>query len=143
MMAGAYTLSRNGHVRGDVIFRLLPPRLQAAIECTLYLIFFFPSFGALFYYGFFYARTSFLIREVTIYSPAGLPIWPLKMLIPLGALFMLIQGLAELIRCAICLRDGSWPQRLHDVEEMESAILAEAADRQRIEAELHVPGGAR
>ncbi len=142
MMAGAYTLSRNGHVRGDVVFRLLPFRTQATIELVLYLIFFFPAFGALLYYGFPYARASFLIREVTIYSPAGLPIWPLKSLIPLGATFMLIQGVAELIRCLICLRDGSWPQRLHDVEEMESAILAEAADRKRIEAELHV-GGAR
>jgi TRAP-type mannitol/chloroaromatic compound transport system permease small subunit len=143
MMAGAYTLSRNGHVRGDVIFRLWPFRVQAAIELTLYLIFFFPSFGALLYYGLPYAKMSFLIREVTIYSPAGLPIWPLKCLIPLGALFMLMQGVAESIRCLICLRDGVWPQRLHDVEEMESAILAEAADRKRIEEELHAGSAAR
>jgi TRAP-type mannitol/chloroaromatic compound transport system permease small subunit len=143
MMAGAYTLSRNGHVRGDVVFRLLPFRTQASIELVLYLIFFFPSFVMLFIYGIPYANTSFLQREVTIYSPAGLPIWPLKMLIPLGAVFMLFQGVAEVIRCLICLRDGVWPQRLHDVEEMESAILAEAEDRKRIEAELHVPGAAR
>jgi TRAP-type mannitol/chloroaromatic compound transport system permease small subunit len=138
MMAGAYTLSRNGHVRGDVIFRLLRPRVQAAIELTLYVIFFFPGFGALLWWGAPYARTSFSIREVTIYSPAGMPIWPLKVLIPLGALFMLIQGVAEAIRCIITLREGQWPQRLHDVEELESAILAEAADRKRIEEELHV-----
>lgn len=143
MMAGAYTLSRNGHVRGDVVFRLLPYRTQAGIELTLYLIFFFPSFLMLFLYGLPYAHTSFIQREVTIYSPAGLPIWPLKMLIPLGAAFMLFQGVAEVIRCVICLRDGVWPQRLHDVEELESAILAEAEDRKRIEAELHVPGAAR
>ncbi len=142
MMAGAYTLSRNGHVRGDVIYRLWPFRVQASIELVLYLIFFFPAFGALLYYGFPYARTSWMIKEVTIYSPAGLPIYPLKALIPLGAAFMLIQGVAEVIRCIICLRDGAWPQRLHDVEEMESAILAEAADRKRIEAELHVAGPA-
>ncbi|MGE0565191.1 MAG: TRAP transporter small permease subunit [Pseudolabrys sp.] len=142
MMAGAYTMSRNGHVRGDVLYRLMPLRTQATIELTLYLLFFFPGFGALFWYGMPYAYTSFLIREVTIYSPAGLPIWPLKCLIPLGALFMLIQGVAEAIRCVICIRDGVWPQRLHDVEEMESAILAEAADRQRIEEEMHV-GAAR
>ena len=142
MMAGAYTLSRNGHVRGDVVFRLWPPRMQAGIEVTLYIIFFFPAFGALLYYGTPYAWTSWLIREVTIYSPAGLPIYPLKALIPLGALNQHHQG-AEVIRCSICLRDGVWPQRLHDVEEMESAILAEAADRARIEKELHVAGAAR
>lgn len=138
MMAGAYTVSRNGHVRGDVLFRLWPYRMQAGIELTLLLIFYFPAFGAMLYYGFPYARTSFLIREVTIYSPTGLPIWPLKALIPLGATFMLIQGVAEVIRCVICLQTGNPPHRLHDVEEMESAILAEAADRKRIEAELHV-----
>lgn len=143
IMAGAYTVSRNGHVRGDVIFRLWPLRLQASIELVLYLIFFFPAFGAMFYYGFFYAWRSFLIREVTIYSPRGLPIWPLKVLIPLAAALMLFQGVAEVIRCIICLRNGNWPQRLHDVEEMESAILAEAADRRRIEAELHVRGTTR
>lgn len=143
MMAGAYTLSRNGHVRGDVVFRLLPYRTQAGIELSLYILFFFPSFLMLFLYGLPYALTSFHQREVTIYSPAGLPIWPLKMLIPLGAAFMLFQGVAEVIRCLICLRDGVWPQRLHDVEEMESAILAEAEDRKRIEAEMHVSGAAR
>ena len=142
MMAGAYTLSRNGHVRGDVVYRLLPMRTQAAIELVLYIIFFFPGFLALLWYGAPYAYTSFLIRELSIYSPAGMPIWPLKILIPLGSLFLLIQGVAEVARCIICIRDGVWPQRLHDVEEMESAILAEAADRKRIEEELHV-GAAR
>ena len=143
MMAGAYTLSRNGHVRGDVIFRLWPQRVQAGIELVLYLTFFFPGFTALLVYGIPYARTSWNIREVSIYSPTGTPIYPLKALIPLAAFFMLMQGLAETIRCIICLRDGVWPQRLHDVEEMELAILAEQQDRARIESELHVGGAAR
>jgi TRAP-type mannitol/chloroaromatic compound transport system permease small subunit len=138
MMAGAYTLSRNGHVRGDVIFRLWPGRVQAAIEFVLYLIFFFPGFTALLVYGFSYARTSWNIQEVSIYSPTGTPIYPLKALIPLAAFFMLLQGLAETIRCIICLRQGVWPPRLHDVEELESAIVAEQQDRARIQQELHV-----
>jgi TRAP-type mannitol/chloroaromatic compound transport system permease small subunit len=117
---------------------LWPARLQAAIEFVLYLIFFFPGFAALLIYGFPYARTSWNINEVSIYSPTGTPIYPLKALIPLAAVFMLLQGLAETIRCVICLRDGAWPPRLHDVEEMESAILAEQQDRARIQEELHV-----
>jgi TRAP-type mannitol/chloroaromatic compound transport system permease small subunit len=143
LMAGAYTLSRNGHVRGDVLYRLLPVRTQAGIDLGLYIIFFFPAFLALLIYGYPYARTSFLIREVTIYSPAGLPIWPLKMLIPLGALMMLIQGVAEVIRCIICLREGSWPQRLHDVEELESAILADEEARKLLEQQRGAQGIAR
>lgn len=143
MMAGAYTLSRNGHVRGDVIFRLWPARTQAAIELVLYLTFFFPGFVALVVYGIPYARTSWTIREVSIYSPTGTPLYPLKALIPIAAFFMLLQGVAETIRCIICLREGAWPARLHDVEEMESAILAEQQDRARIQQQLHVGEASR
>lgn len=141
LMAGAYTLSRNGHVRGDVLYRLLPIRTQAAIDLTLYIVFFFPGFIALVVYGYPYAMMSFTIREVSIYSPAGQPIWPLKALIPIAAVFMLIQGVAETIRCAIALRNGVWPQRLQDVEELESAILADDEARQRL-AEQQATGGA-
>ena len=142
MMAGAYTLSRNGHVRGDVLYRLMPARWQASIDLTLYILFFIPGFTALFYYGIPYAQISWAIHEVSIYSPTGAPVYPHKTLIPIAAFFMLVQCFAEIVRCIICIRDGMWPQRLHDVEEMESAILAEAADRKRIEEELHV-GAAR
>ena len=142
MMAGAYTMSRNGHVRGDVLYRLMPMRMQASIDLALYILFLFPGFAALLYYGIPYAEISWQIREVSIYSPTGAPVYPHKTLIPIAAAFMLIQGVAESIRCMICIRDGMWPQRLHDVEEMESAILAEAEDRRRIEEEMHV-GAAR
>ena len=142
MMAGAYTLSRNGHVRGDVVYRLLPTRTQAGIDLVLYLIFFFPGFLALLIYGIPYAMTSYMIQEVSVYSPAGIPIWPLKALIPITALGMLLQGVAETIRCIICLRDGAWPQRLHDVEEMESAILADQEARAQSTGQQSAVGAA-
>ena len=87
-------------------------------------------------------KISWRIDEVSIYSPTGAPVYPHKTLIPIAAFFMLLQCFAEIVRCVICIRDGVWPQRLHDVEELESAILAEAADRRRIEEEMHV-GAAR
>lgn len=142
MMAGAYTLSRNGHVRGDVIYRLMPYRAQAGIDLALYILFMLPGVSALLYYGIPYAYDSWQIHEVSIYSPTGAPVYPHKTLIPIAAALLLLQCLAEMARCVICLRDGVWPQRLHDVEEMESAILAEAEDRKRIEEEMHV-GAAR
>jgi TRAP-type mannitol/chloroaromatic compound transport system permease small subunit len=119
-----------------------PYRVQASIDLALYILFMLPGFGALLYYGIPYAEQSWAIHEVSIYSPTGAPVYPHKTLIPIAAFFMLLQCVAEMIRCIICIRDGVWPQRLHDVEEMESAILAEAADRKRIEAEMHV-GAAR
>jgi TRAP-type mannitol/chloroaromatic compound transport system permease small subunit len=125
LMAGAYTLSRNGHVRGDVIYRLWPPRIQAGIELTLYIIFFFPAVLAWIYAGWQFAKMSIQFKEVSIFSPAGIPVFPLKALIPLTGVMLFIQGVAEVTRCIICLRQGAWPQRLHDVEELETAILHE------------------
>jgi TRAP-type mannitol/chloroaromatic compound transport system permease small subunit len=125
LMAGAYTLSRNGHVRGDVIYRLWPPRVQAGLDLTLYIIFFLPAVLAWIYAGWQFAKMSIQFREVSIFSPAGIPVFPLKALIPVTGVFLLIQGFAEIVRCILCLRLGYWPQRLHDVEELESAILHE------------------
>jgi TRAP-type mannitol/chloroaromatic compound transport system permease small subunit len=138
MMAGAYTLSRNGHVRGDVLYRMMPARVQASIDLVLFILFLAPGFGALFYYGIPYAEISWQIGEVSIYSPTGAPVYPHKTLIPIAAFLMLVQCFAEIVRCIICIRDGMWPQRLHDVEEMESAILHEAEDRRRIEEEMRL-----
>jgi len=125
LMAGAYTLSRNGHVRGDVIYRFWRPRVQATLDLALYIVFFLPAVGAWIYSGWGYARMSVLYKEVSIFSPAGVPVFPLKALIPVAGVLLLVQGVAEIIRCILCIRSGRWPQRLHDVEEIESAILRE------------------
>jgi len=125
LMAGAYTLSRNGHVRGDVVYRFWRPRVQAAMDLALYLAFFLPAVGAWIYSGWGYATLSIRFREVSIFSPAGVPVFPLKALIPVTGVLLLMQGVAEIIRCVLCIRSGRWPQRLHDVEETESVILRE------------------
>lgn len=130
LMAGAYTLSRNGHVRGDVVYRLWKPRTQATMDLILYILFFLPAVLALIYAGWNYAQMSIRFREVSIFSPAGVPIFPLKTLVPITGVLLLLQGIAEIIRCILCIRTGAWPQRLHDVEETESLILQE----QRIHA---------
>jgi TRAP-type mannitol/chloroaromatic compound transport system permease small subunit len=125
LMAGAYTLSRNGHVRADVVYRLWKPRTQASADLVLYIIFFLPAVLAFMYAGWNYAEMSIRFREVSIFSPAGVPVFPLKTLIPVTGFLLFLQGIAEIIRCIICIRVGEWPQRLHDVEEMESVILQE------------------
>ena len=126
-MAGAYTLSRNGHVRADMFYRLWPDRAQAAVELALYAVFFFPGIVALVVAGWGYGSEAMRIREVSVNSPAGMPIWPMKLLIPVGGALMMLQGLAEVLRCVLCLRDGHWPPRLHDVEELEKQLLGAAA----------------
>ncbi len=125
LMAGAYTLSRNGHVRGEVIYRLWRPRTQASVDLILYILFYFPGVLALIYSGWFFARQSVGYLEVSIFSPAGIPVFPLKALIPITGVLLLIQGIGESARCIYCIRHGRWLPRLHDVEEMETAILHE------------------
>jgi TRAP-type mannitol/chloroaromatic compound transport system permease small subunit len=125
LMAGAYTLSRNGHVRADVVYRLFKPRKQATMDLVLYILFFFPGILALIYSGWGYAQMSVRFREVSIFSPAGIPVFPLKALIPVTGVLLLLQGVAEIIRCVLCIRTGQWPQRLHDVEETESLVIRE------------------
>jgi len=121
-MAGGYTLSRNGHVRGDFIYRTWRPRRQAIVELTLYVLFFYPGVLALVYSGWGYGTDSMRILEVSVNSPIGIPIWPMKMLIPVGGVLLALQGFAEVLRCIICIRDNRWPPRLHDVEEMETVL---------------------
>ncbi|HXV12289.1 MAG TPA: TRAP transporter small permease subunit [Burkholderiales bacterium] len=126
-MAGAYTLSRGGHVRGDVFYRMWRPRTQATVELVLYIIFFFPGVLALVVAGWAYGIDAARIREVSVNSPAGIPIWQLKLLIPFGAGLLALQGVAEVVRCLMCIRAGKWPQRLHDVEELESILKIQHA----------------
>lgn len=131
LMAGAYALSRNGHVRADVVYRLWKPRTQAMMDLLLYFLFFFPAVAAWIYAGWNYAKFSIQFREVSIFSPAGVPVFPLKALIPVTGVLLLLQGIAEVIRCIICIRQGAWPQRLHDVEETESIIIMEQKHKEQ------------
>lgn len=126
-MAGAYTLSRGGHVRADMFSRLWPERVQAGVELLLYIVFFFPGVIALMYSGWSYGNDAMRIREMSINSPVGIPIWQIKMLIPVGGALIGLQGIAEVLRCIVCLRTGQFAPRLHDVEELEKQILEQAA----------------
>lgn len=119
MMAGAYTLSRNGHVRGDVLYRFLSPRTQAWLDLALYLAFFLPGIAALAWFGIGFAQDSIAILEQSQTSSGGLPTYPGKIMIPIAGALLLLQGLGEIARCVICIRIGEWPQRLHDVEEVD------------------------
>lgn len=126
MMAGGYTLARNGHVRGDFLYRQWAPRTQAKSDLLLYVLFFFPGILALIYSGWEYARLAYLLNERSYSSPDGPIIWPFKAIIPVVGVLMLLQGLVEVARCIQCLRTGEWPARAHDVEELEKIILEEA-----------------
>ena len=125
MIGGAYTLSRDGHVRGDFVYRLWRPTTQAKVEFVLYFLFFFPGVLALIVAGWKYASRSWRYGEVSVMSPANVPIFQFKTVIVAAGILLLIQGIAQVFRCVVCIKTGKWPEHAEDVEEMESILLKE------------------
>jgi TRAP-type mannitol/chloroaromatic compound transport system permease small subunit len=125
MMAGAYTLAKNGHVRGDVLYGFFPTRLQATIDLVLYIVFFVPGVIALAWAGYSFAAESWVIREHSSITAEGPPIYPFKAVIPIAGAILLLQGIVEIIRCVIALQQGNWPSREQDVEEVDVDKLKE------------------
>ena len=118
MMAGAYTLAKNGHVRGDVLYSFFRPRTQATWDLILYFVFFMPGVVAMTWAGWIFATESLAIREST-FSATPIPVYPFKFMIPLAGGMLLLQGVVEIVRCVLCIRAGVWPSREHDVEEVD------------------------
>ena len=125
MMAGAYTLSKNGHVRGDVLYGFFPPRLQAWLDLILYILFFIPGVVALAYAGYGFAAESWAINEHSNITANGPPVYPFKTILPLAGAFLLAQGLVEIVRCIVCIKIGEWPKRGDDVDEVDVEKLKE------------------
>src|SRR5258708_12508929 len=123
MMAGAYTLAKSGHVRGDVIYGFFTPRAQAILDLTLYIVFFIPGIVALTYAGYFYASESWAINEHSNITAEGPPGYPFKTGIPLAGAFGLVQGIVDIIRCVICIKQGEWPWRDAAVQRLDVATL--------------------
>jgi len=140
MMSGAYTLSRNAHVRADVVHRLLPIKVQAGVDLALYILFLAPGVFALIYYGYEFAADSWRYKEVSWSSPARVQIYFFKTLIPIAGTLVLLQGFAEAVRAVVCLRTGAYPPRLADVEETETMSLHASEDVTKSIQDLH--GGA-
>ena len=124
MCAGAYTLAKSGHVRGDVLYGFFSPRTQAGWDLALYILFFLPGIVALTWAGWTFANESLAIREQT-FNADPLPVYPFKFVVPIAGAFLLLQGIVEIIRCVMCLQTGEWPKRDDDVEEVDVEKLKE------------------
>ena len=150
MMCGAYTLAQNGHVRGDFLYGSMKPRTQAALDLVLYIVFFLPGIGALTWAGWDYFHDSLAMREQT-FNATPLPLYPFKFVIPVAGAIVLLQGIAEIVRCVVCLRTGAWPPRLKDADEMDvveqqlasSTYVDEDARREAIEKAKDIDEAAR
>ncbi|QKV19390.1 TRAP transporter small permease subunit [Oricola thermophila] len=131
MMGGAYTLSRGGHVRGDFLYRLWQPKTQAKVDLVLYLLFFFPGVTALILSGWKYASRSWGYAEVSINSPAGIPIYQFKTVMVAAGILLFIQGIAQVMRCILCIRTNQWLEPEEDIRETEDILLARATEAEK------------
>jgi len=131
MMGGAYTLSVGGHVRGDFLYRLWQPRTQARVDLVLYILFFFPGVLALVFAGWKYAARSWGYAEVSVNSPAGIPIYQFKTIIAVAGVLLVIQGIAQVMRCLIAIRDNQWMVAEVDVKETEDLLIAQASEAKK------------
>jgi TRAP-type mannitol/chloroaromatic compound transport system permease small subunit len=119
MLAGAYTLAQNAHVRGDFLYSSMRPRTQAWLDLVLYILFFVPGIAALIYAGYHYAGDSWRIAEHSNVTADGPPVYHFKTVIPIAGAMVMLQGFAEILRCIVCIRTGEWPSRLKDVTEID------------------------
>lgn len=140
-MCGAYALSLDQHVRADMLYRKLQPRTQAKLDLVLYVLFFFPGVIALVFKGTLFAMDSWRFHEVSVFSPANIPRYPMKTLIPLGGALLLLQGIAECVRAVECIKANAWPPRVRDVEELEKQIIHQHAGDESVAAEASVRRG--
>ena len=131
LMAGPYALAQDAHVRGDVLYRLFPFKVQARIDLTLYIFFFFPGMLALFYFGYEIASDSWRYKEVSWNSPARIQIYFFKSLIPLAGGLLILQGISESMRCILCIRNGKWLKRHEDVRETEEDLISKKKEEER------------
>ncbi len=134
MLCGAYTLAQNAHVRGDFLYSSMRPRTQAGLDLVLYIVFFLPGIAALIYAGYYYAADSWRIAEHSTVTANGPPVYQFKTVIPIAGALVMLQGVAEIIRSAVCLKTGVWPSRLHDVAEID-VIEEQLANSQYVDAE--------
>lgn len=134
MLAGAYTLAQNAHVRGDFLYSSMRPRTQAGLDLVLYVIFFFPGIAALIYAGYTFAADSWRIAEHSNVTADGPPVYHFKTIIPIAGSLIMLQGLAEVVRCIVCLKTGQWPERLKDVAETD-VIEEQLAHSEYVDAE--------
>jgi TRAP-type mannitol/chloroaromatic compound transport system permease small subunit len=133
LMCGAYALSQDAHVRGDFVYGRLKPRTQAALDLVLYFLFFLPGILALAIAGWEFASDSWTIMERSSVAANGPYVFPYKSVIPIAAFLVLLQGVAEILRCVACLRDGEWPARLNDAREED--VIAEQLEHSGIDEE--------
>lgn len=109
MLGAAYTLARGRHIRTDFFYRDWPPRVQGTVDALLYLVLFFPGIGLFLWAGWGFASASWIQGERAVTSAWRAPIYLLKMVIPVTAGLLFLQGVSEFVKSVHAAWRGRWP----------------------------------
>jgi TRAP-type mannitol/chloroaromatic compound transport system permease small subunit len=120
MLGSAYTLHRGAHIRTDFLYQKWSVRTQATVDAICYLFLFFPGIAVFLWLGAEFAWASWLRNERTVGSSWMPVIYPLKFVIPVAAALLLLQGVAEFLKCVYALRTGRWLTKHRTLEELVS-----------------------
>lgn len=134
MLCGAYALAQNAHVRGDFLYGSMRPRTQASLDLFLYLLFFIPGIAALIFAGYHFAAHSWSINEHSSITANGPPLYYFKFMMPLAGALVMLQAVAEVVRCVVCIKTGTWPDRLKDVQEID-VVEEQLAESEHVDEE--------
>jgi TRAP-type mannitol/chloroaromatic compound transport system permease small subunit len=109
MLGAGYALSRGVHIRADFLYRNFKVKTQGLVDFWLYLFFYFPGLGF-----FLYMTTGFVIESIQRgekgMDTAWMPyMWPIKSCLWFGIVFLLIQGVSELLKSHYAMTKGKWP----------------------------------
>ena len=109
MLGAGYALSKGIHIRADFLYRNFKVRNQGLIDFILYILFYFPGLIV-----FLYMTTGFL-QESIMRGEKGMDttwmpyMWPIKSCLWLGIVFLLIEGISELLKSYYAATKGKWP----------------------------------
>jgi TRAP-type mannitol/chloroaromatic compound transport system permease small subunit len=113
LLAAPWTLAVNEHIRIDVVNSRLSTRTRNIIELVGHVFFLLPTAAMIVYTSWIFFATSFAQNEQSP-NAGGLPLWPIKVLIPVAFALLFIQGLSELIKRIAIMRGELAETRAHD-----------------------------
>lgn len=110
MLGAAYALMRGLHIRADFLYRGFSVKTQGRVDLVLYVVLFMPGMLFLFWAGYGFALKSFLQNERAGDSTWAPIVWPVKICLTLGVGFLLLQGVAEILKAWYAATRGKWPR---------------------------------
>ena len=114
MLGAGYALSKGVHIRADFLYRNFKTKTQGIIDFWLYIIFYFPGLIVFLYMTYGFVIESIQRNEKGM-DTAWMPLmWPIKMCLLLGIIFLLIQGISELFKSYWAATRGQWPGDKND-----------------------------